>query len=118
MAARDELRRRGTKPPPKAYDDGKFYAELIFDAKTFKRNLPYAIEAVFYMRADWDCGDVGDGSNHMQACEGYARKAHAAMLKHFGLVAHELPLLYLDLWDWKRPFKPDAEGIAHLAEMG
>ena len=38
----------GTMPPPSTryFDDGKFYAELIFSAKAFRASLPHSIEAV------------------------------------------------------------------------
>lgn len=75
MEAREELRRRGVKPSRKTWDDGKFYAELIFDAPAFKLHLPRSIEAVFYISPDSECFDQGcvrakscEDSTHHSEC--------------------------------------------------
>lgn len=73
---------------------------MIFDAAEYMRNLPYSIEAVFYLHED--CSDAQSGPK----CEEYGRAAHATIVRHFGLTAETLPLLRLDPWrrDHGRPF--------------
>ena len=74
---------------------------MIFDAAYFVEQLPHSIEAVFFMKNN-DCVDsFYDGHK----CEDYARKAHKRMLKYFHLTDAQLPLLELDLFNWKQPFR-------------
>ena len=102
MRSRENWRRYGNKPPDKYWDDHKFYDELIFDADYFRRHLPKSIEAVFFIHGD--CWDVGDSANNNAACEEYARRAHANIVRHFRLKPGTLPLLKLDLFNWNEPF--------------
>ena len=90
------------RPRASLSQDHKFYDELIFDAGRFTRDLPRSIEAVFYIHGS--CNDVGDNFNHNAACEPYARRAHANILRRFHLSAERLPLLRLDLFNWNAPF--------------
>lgn len=115
MEARNTLRARGTKPTHKRWNDGKFYDEIIFYQEDYEANLPRSIEAVFYLHQDGtpnDChaanADVYDGIK----CEAYATTAHAAILSHFGLTNEVLPLLKLDLWDWRAPFSDHYEATS------
>lgn len=105
MEGRDLLAKRAVKPKHKHWDDHKFYSELIMNASRFESELPHSIEAIFFLwdglhQRGMDCRDATDGPK----CEAYARKAHARILSHFNLAASELPLLTLDLWNWRTPF--------------
>lgn len=68
--------------------------------------LPNSIEAVFYVKG----GTCSDGQFDGYKCEDYARKAHTAIAKHFGLGTATgdaaLPLLQLDVYNWTAPFSP------------
>ena len=81
--------------------------------------LPASIEAVFYMRVDrdkWECpfcmgnswpdveADCVDATSGPK-CHGYARRAHAAILKHFHVTRKQLPLLEFNPYDWDSPFR-------------
>jgi len=103
MAAREDLRAANVKPRMKHHDDGKFYAELVFDASHFIRGLPHSMDAMFFIHGE--CNDIGDKFNHNAACEEYARIAHETVLRHFGLSPADLPLLRLDPFDWHQPFR-------------
>ena len=79
------------------------YNEVVVDAATFARHLPQAVEAVFFVgvMSDAHCSSTntwantrGSGINH---CERYARAAHAAFLRRFGLASNDVPLLRLDV---------------------
>jgi hypothetical protein len=76
----------------------QFYIEAMFDAAAFTRQLPHAIEAVFFLKED--CTDSLSGPK----CEDYSRTAHATLLEHFGLTNEQLPLLQFDPWNWEAPF--------------
>ena len=98
MRAREEVRSRELRPPQKMWNDGKYYNELIFDAKYYQDHLPDSIEAVFYL--DDNCGDAYDGPK----CRDYGFGAQRAITRHFGLGSDRIPLLKLDLWNWNEPF--------------
>jgi len=98
MQVQQALRERGYKPAFKAWDDHKFYNEVIIDDITFVTSLPHSISAVFYLPAA--CDDIYDGPK----CESYARGAHRNMLRHFALTEQQLPLVQFDYMNWARPF--------------
>ena len=93
MWVREGYAARDSDPPFKVWQDSKHYNELVFDADTFVRELPHAIEAFFMMAHD-DCDDVHDGPK----CNEYTFFAHRRFLEHFGLTRAQVPLLKLDLW--------------------
>jgi len=98
MAQRDALS-RVTATEHKMWDDKKYYAELIFDSSVFLRNLPYSVEAMFFLPTRCN-GDIYDGAK----CEDYVRTAHRTFLQNFTLTEEQVPLLKLDLWNWEAPF--------------
>lgn len=98
LQRRENIRASGQQPPHKRFNDGKFYIEAMFDAAAFTRQLPHAIEAVFFLKED--CTDSLSGPK----CEDYSRTAHATLLEHFGLTNEQLPLLQFDPWNWEAPF--------------
>ncbi|KAL3919871.1 MAG: hypothetical protein SGPRY_005474 [Prymnesium sp.] len=100
-----ELRRRNVKPQFKAWDDHKFYNELVMDDQTYTHNLPKSIEAVFFIPTS--CDDIFDGPK----CEAYARGAHRNILRHFQLTEAQLPLVKFDFFNWERPltYQPNCD---------
>ena len=69
------------------------YNEVVLDARTWGRNLPHSVFAIFY-------------PEHASA-EGqyFARHAHKMMLQEYShLTEDDIPLVVLRLNDWETPF--------------
>jgi hypothetical protein len=94
------------------YDDlrERYYTEAILDTAQMLRQLPYSVQAVFYIarrernvsEASWRM--PGGGTQHLMAVwpdsaaeEAVARRVHASLRRAFNLSAGELPLLRLDI---------------------
>ena len=76
------------------------YNEVVLDARTWGRNLPHSVFAIFY-------------PEHASA-EGqyFARHAHKMMLQEYShLTEDDIPLVVLRLNDWENPF-----GVAPAGE--
>ena len=75
----------------------KRYNEVIIDAFDLRKHLPHAIEAIFFIGVNAQCQSENHWANANGHCESFARAAHEAFLKHFGVSANEVPLLRLDV---------------------
>lgn len=93
----------------------RFYDELIFEQSAFERALPGSIEAVFYIADDVHCDDTRPQPWLSAAttikCEGYARWVHEQIRRTWGeRAAAAIPLLRLDIGEWRNPFRAELEG--------
>ena len=77
----------------------KRYNEIILDAFEFRKNLPDAIAAVFFIGTDahMHCNSENHWAKAYGHCEDYARKAHADFLRRYDKTADDVPLLRLDV---------------------
>ena len=116
MKLRDGYSEPNRGKPGNAWDERKYYSELILDSAVFTNMLPGSIEAFFYQSGPTGKGRCFDTFNmlthkKMHKCEEYARPAHQtfpSIPKHFGLSGHDVPLLALDIWNWNMPFSHPA----------
>lgn len=69
------------------------YNEIIVDGDHWTSHLPDAVEAFFTSE------DLGRKEPEI------ARTAHRQFLRAFNLNADDVPLLWLDRWNWETPFK-------------
>jgi len=69
------------------------YNEVVLDARTWGRNLPHSVLAIFYPE---------DASAEGQF---FARNAHKMMLREYShLTEDDIPLVVLRMDDWENPF--------------
>ena len=74
------------------------YTELIIDAEYWRELEPKSIAAVFYPSTCTAASEKG------RACRKLAEKTHAQLLTNYGVSAEEVPLLRLDVQNWREPF--------------
>ena len=97
---------------------------MILDIGVYKASLPASIEAVYvittpHYAAKADGRNCSDARNCGNKCDAYARTFHARLHEHFGERAAGIPLLGLDVFDWRAPFsvlRPAADARASRRE--
>ena len=77
----------------------KRYNEIILDASDFRKSLPQAIEAVFFIGVDSSihCQSANHWASARGHCERFAHDAHKNFLRQYGLRPETVPLLRLDV---------------------
>jgi len=69
------------------------YNEVVLDARTWGRNLPHSVLAIFYP-------EVASAEGQL-----FARNAHKMMLREYShLTEDDIPLVVLRMDDWENPF--------------
>ena len=98
---------------------GRYYNEVIFDVKAYKSNLPRSIEAVFFITTPAYSASNGancsDARNSGEKCEAYTRVFHSRFRQAFGNESR-VPLLHLDVMNWRAPFSAPARHREHHGE--
>lgn len=91
-----------------ANDPSRTYNEVVIEQAAFVRDLPGSIVAVVYVADAEACVSTNHWVRSRARCgRGYARRVHESILRDFGLRPAELPLMRLDLSDWRWPFTCD-----------
>ena len=81
-----------------AHKDRGGYTELIIDADYWRQHEPWSVAAVFYPSTCVTSAAKG------RACVDKARQTHMQLLKRYSISARDVPLLRLDVMNWRAPF--------------
>ena len=103
----------GAAEPFERVGDFKGYNEVVVESATWLRNLPWSVEAIFYVECDVGSGFANtqysgaDGRGPARSCseaKANAVAAHRAYLQAYRLKSRRFPLLRLRPAQWDAPF--------------